>query len=258
MQQETLAFYEEIVWNQRRPMADLLNAQVTFVTPRLAKHYGLEPAGEGMARHDLTGVPARGGLLTQGSILTVGGDDASMVTRGLFVLHDLLRGIVKDPPPGLDVTPVPASPGKSNRSVAMERVTSKSCGGCHSKFEPLAFALEKFDGLGAYSEKDEHGNPLREDGEILFPGEAEPVAFQTSAELMDLLAGSDRVKQTITWKLTQFALGRPLTAEDAPILAGIHEKAQAAGGTYESLVHAIVDSDLIQMTRTVDGQLAAN
>ena len=38
MRNETLAFFEEIVWKQNRPLTDLLNAQITFVTPRLAKH----------------------------------------------------------------------------------------------------------------------------------------------------------------------------------------------------------------------------
>ncbi|HAV62748.1 MAG TPA: hypothetical protein DCY13_10315, partial [Verrucomicrobiales bacterium] len=229
----------------------------TFLTPRLARHYGLEPQGGELSRYDLTDVASRGGLLTHGSILTVGGDDASMVTRGLFVLHDLLRGVVKDPPPGLDVTPVPASPGKSNRTVSMGRINNKSCGGCHAKFEPLAFALEKYDGLGAFHEKDEHGNELREDGSILFPGAAEARTYTTTAELMDQLAGSNRVKQTLTWKLAQFALGRPLTAHDAPVLESIHQMAKDAGGTYESVVTAIVMSDLVQMTRTEEGQLAA-
>ena len=70
---------------------ELLDAQFTFVTPRLAQHYGLKAQGAGLQRYDLSKIPERGGLLTQGSILTVGGDEASMVTRGLFILHDLLR-----------------------------------------------------------------------------------------------------------------------------------------------------------------------
>ena len=173
-----------------------------------------------------------------------------MVTRGLFVLHDLLRGSVMAPPVGLDTTPVPAKPGMSNRRVSEQRIADVKCGGCHVKFEPLAFGLEKFDGLGAFHNKDEHGNTLREDGEILFPGTIKPVAYKTSAELMDLLAKSDRVRESLTWKVTQFALGRPLVAADARIIKDIHTKAWKNGGTYESLVTAIVMSDLVQMTRT--------
>ena len=187
MRQETLAFFRHVVWEQGRPLSDLFNAQLTFATPRLAKHYGLKPKGSGISRYDLSSVPARGGLLTQGSVLTVGGDNASMVTRGLFVFHDLLRGVVKDPPPGVDTTPVPSKPGLPQRRISEQRMANKSCKGCHVRFEPLAFGFEKFDGLGVFQEKDRYGNQLREDGEILFPGSAKPVAYQSSAELMDLL-----------------------------------------------------------------------
>ncbi len=258
MRAETLEFFEEIVWKQNRPLADLLNARFTFVTPRLAKHYGLPldklPAGDGEAdkpvRYDLASLPSRGGLLSHGSILTVGGDEASMVTRGLFLMHELMRGVVRNPPPCVDTTPVPAKPGLTRRAIAESRIANKSCTGCHAKFEPLAFGLEKFDGLGTYHETDEHRNKLRDDGSILFPGQDKSVAYGTSAELMDLLAKSDRVRESLTWKLTQFALARPLGAEDAPIVADIHRAAQQGGGTYASLITAIVQSDLVRMSRS--------
>jgi hypothetical protein len=250
MRTETLAFFDEIVWTQNRPMSDLLNAQVTFATPQLARHYGLKPADDGLTRYDLKETPGRGGLLTHGSVLTVGGDEASMVTRGLFVMQDLLRGVVKDPPPCVDTTPVPTKAGLTQRAIAEARIADKNCGGCHAKFEPLAFGLEKFDGLGAFHDKDRHGNTLREDGQILIPGEARAVKYKSSSELMDLLAGSDRIRQTLTWKVAQFAMGRPLVAADAPVLAKIHEAAWKAGGTYPNLVRAIVTSDLVQMSQT--------
>lgn len=250
MREETRAFFKEVVWHQNRPLSDLLNAQFTFATPRLAIHYGLKPKGAGLQQYDLSSVPARGGLLTQGSVLTIGGDDASMVTRGLFVLQGILRGAVKDPPPGLDTTPVPSKPGLSQRHIAEQRIANTACAGCHVKFEPLAFGLEKFDGLGAFHDKDEHGNQLRDDGEILFPGAAKPVSYQSSSELMNLLADSPRVKKSITWKMAQFALGRPLVAADARMIDQIHEAATEKGGSYSSLMIAIVKSDLVQMTRT--------
>ncbi len=260
MRAETLAFFEDIVWTQRRPMSDLLNAQVTFATPRLAHYDGIPmpdqevaPAADAQQqfiRVDLTNVAARGGLLTQGSTLTIGGDDASMVTRGLFVMHELLRGVVKDPPPCVDATPTPSQPGLTQRAIAEQRLSNTSCLGCHAKFEPLSFGLERFDGLGAFHVKDEFGNDLREDGKILFPGESQSIDYQTSAELMNLLAGSDRVKESITWKMAQFAVGRPLSAEDAGVMADIHKTSQAAGGTWSEIMTAIVLSDLVQKTLT--------
>ena len=67
---------------------------------------------------------------------------------------------------------------------------------------------------------------------------------------MNLLAESERVRETITWKLTQFAIGRPLMAADARVVDAIHRVAQKDGGTYGSLITAIISSDLVQMTRT--------
>ena len=252
MRQETLAYFEEVVWKEKQPLSALLNSPVTFATPELAKFYALTPVAvdAGQQQYNLSKVPGRGGLLTHGSVLTVGGDDASMVTRGLMVMHELLRGVVKDPPPCVDTTPIPTKPGLTQRSIAMERIANASCGGCHEKFEPLAFGLEKFDGVGAYHEKDEHGNRLRDDGEILFPGTAVPVKYASTGELMDLLANSDRVSQSLTWKVTQFSLGRPLVAEDATIVDKIHKTAQKNGGTWSALLTAIVDSDLVRRTRT--------
>ena len=250
MRAETIAFFDDVVWKQNRPLADLLNAKLTYATPRLARHYGLPVQGGGLARYDLKSVPERGGLLTQGSVLTIGGDEASMVTRGLFVLRDLLRSGVKDPPPSVNTEPVPSKAGLTQRNIARKRIADKTCGGCHIKFEPLAFGLEKFDGIGAFHEKDEHGNTLRDDGEILFPGTAKTVPYDSSAELMNLLAGSDRVQQCLTWKVAQFALGRPLGPADSRTLDKVHQAAQKGGGTYASLMRAIIKSDLVQKTQT--------
>ncbi|MEM1069206.1 MAG: DUF1592 domain-containing protein [Planctomycetota bacterium] len=250
MRTETIEFFREIVWKSERPLSDLLSAQFSYMTPALAKHYGIDAQGETFGRYDLANIPSRGGLLTQGSVLTIGGDDASMVTRGLFVLNDLLFSEVGDPPPGLDTTPVPTSPGNTHRAIAMERIKSESCGGCHSRFEPLAFGLEKYDGLGSFHEQDEHGNSLREDGEILFPGEATSTRYSNSAEMMTLLAKSERVGECLTRKVTQFAIGRPLFAADARIVREIHRVSKEKGGTYRSVVTAIVMSDLVQKTRT--------
>ncbi|MEM9586503.1 MAG: DUF1592 domain-containing protein [Planctomycetota bacterium] len=263
MRRETLAYFDEVVWNRDAPLAQLLDADVTFVTRRLARHYrlpettlaGIDQRLDGkpddhLTRVDLSDVPERGGLLTQGSVLTIGGDEASTVTRGLFVMHDLLRGVVKDPPPCVDTTPVPTKPGFSMRSIAESRIANASCGGCHSKFEPLAFGLEPFDGLGSFATVDRHGNQLRSDGNLLVPGEAEPREFDTSGELMELLAKNGRVRQSLTWKLVQYALGRPIRAADVSHVKQIHANAEEGGGRYRDLVSAIAASDLVRMTPT--------
>jgi hypothetical protein len=243
MRRETLAYARHLLWEEKRPLGDLLNARVTFLTPALAKHYGLPPKEEAFTKYDLSETP-RGGLLTQGSLLTIGGDEASMVTRGLFVLNDLLRGSVKDPPAEVDTTPVPSSPGLSQRTVAEKRMQDKACAGCHAKFEPLAFGLEPYDGLARFSLKDHFGNSLREDGRILIPGAGKPATYQNSRALMDLLAKSPRVRETIIWKIAQFALGRPIATSDRPHLESIISRTKD-DPTYQNVILELTTSPLI-------------
>ena len=153
-------------------------------------------------------------------------------------------------PVDIDTTPIPSRPGLSHRGAAQQRIDNKSCGGCHSKFEPLAFGLERDDGLGAFHVRDPHGNDLREDGEVLFPGEAKPRPFKTSAELMDLLANSERVRESLTWKIAQFSLGRPLAAREAQTVENIHRESQKQGGTWQAVIGALIMSDLVRTTPT--------
>src|SRR5690606_27031153 len=96
--------------------------------------------------------------------------------------------------------------GLPQRKVAEERLANPSCGGCHAKFEPFAFAFERFDGVGAYREVDEFGNALRDDGDIVLPGREEPITYKNLKELTTALARSDRFRETLTLKLTQFAI----------------------------------------------------
>ena len=67
---------------------------------------------------------------------------------------------------------------------------------------------------------------------------------------MNLLARSDYVQQCLTWKVAQFALGRPLGQPDAFALDKVHREAKKGGGTYASLIRAIIQSDLVQKTQT--------
>ena len=246
MRRETLETFRDWVWERDGPLAGLLNVPYTYASPRLTRHYNLTPKKSAWAKYDLSKDKTRGGILTHGSVLTVGGDNASMVTRGLFVLRDLLFSEVGDPPPGLDLTPVPTRAGLTHRDVAIERIENESCGGCHRRFEPLAFALERYDGLGSYRETDEYGNQLRWDGEILFPGDAQPRAYESASEMMDLLAGSDRVAECLSRKVMQYTLGRPLDATDA---AGVRAVFKAAGGrkaTYPSIVTELLLSETLR------------
>lgn len=250
MQAETLAYFESVAWEQDRPLVELYSAQETWASELLAAHYGLPDPQPGIVGYDVSSIPERGGLLTQGSLLTIGGDDASMVARGLFVLHDLLCGTIESAPPGVDTTPVPPEPGKSNRMIAETRLENGSCGGCHAQFEPFSFGLEPFDSTGVYAEMDEFGNELRQDGQLYLPGEPGSVSYESIGELNTVIAESTRARECMVLKMTQYALGRPLLQTDTCVLSEIDSQATADGGTYRATLEAIATSELMRMQRT--------
>ena len=101
--QETELFFDSIL-REDRSVLDLLRANYTFVNERLAKHYGIPNVyGSRFRRVTLDDDSERGGLLRQGSILTVTSyaTRTSPVVRGKWVLDNLLG--VPPPPPLPDV-----------------------------------------------------------------------------------------------------------------------------------------------------------
>lgn len=243
MKDETLAYWEHIVWEEERSLSTLFTSERAFITPGLAAHYGIDVAPSEDGSYDLSGVPERIGLLTQGSIATIGGNTASMVSRGLFLLENFLCSEIGSPPPGIDTTPPPVEPGASQRTASEGRVENPSCGGCHSRMEPLSWGIERYDATGAYAEIDPLGNDLLQDGSVIFPGRSGgPVPYATTAELAALFGESDEVMSCMAQKSTQFAMGRPLhrgEKADGCTLAAIDERFLASAGTYADLMVAI-------------------
>ena len=101
--QETELFFDSVL-REDRSVLDLLRANYTFVNERLAKHYGIPHVyGSHFRRIALDKDSERGGLLRQGSILTVTSyaTRTSPVVRGKWILDNLLG--VPPPPPLPDV-----------------------------------------------------------------------------------------------------------------------------------------------------------
>ncbi len=239
MVEETRGYFAALVWDDNRALMDLFNAQEAWLTPELATHYGLEPAGEGLQRYDVSDTPERGGLLTQGSLLTIGGNESSMVARGLFVFEKVLCQHPTSPPPGVDTTPPPLEPGLSQRDVAQTRIDNPSCTGCHVQFEPLAFGLGRYRADGTASDMDDQGNVLREDGYMILPGAGEEVTYETSEEMMAALAGADATRECLAEKATQFAVGRAVTGDDTCTMEELQTRFADSAGTWRDLAVAI-------------------
>ncbi len=239
MVEETHSFFDALVWNDVRPLMDLFIAQEAWLTPELATHYGLEPQGEGMQRYDVSSRPERGGLLTQGSMLTIGGNESSMVARGLFLFESVLCQHPTSPPPGVDTTPPDIAPGSSQRDISETRTTNPTCAGCHLQFEPLSWGLGRYQADGTFAEQDHLGNPLREDGFMRLPGSFDDIAYDNAAQMMTLLAEADATRECMASKTTQFAIGRAPTGADACTMQQLQMRFADSDGTWRDLVVSI-------------------
>jgi hypothetical protein len=123
----------------------------------------------------------------------------------------------------------------TRRTYSEERLANEACAGCHGQFDPFAYALEPFDGIGRFRTEDAAGNPLRSDGEVFGRRFADPAGYA------DVLAGAPQVLECLTKKQLQFALGRPLEAADDAVLAEVQERFARGGATYLALVRAIAE-----------------
>src|SRR5262249_30239742 len=133
------------------------DAPYTFLNQRLAEFYQVKGVkGHEFRKVDLTGTQ-RGGVLAQGSVLTVSSyaNRTSPVLRGKWILENLLNAPPPPPPagvPGLDERPRGES--VSLRAQLEKHRANPTCAACHARMDPLGFALENFDAIGRWRTND--------------------------------------------------------------------------------------------------------
>ena len=154
--QETEMFFESIL-REDRSVLDLLHANYSFLNERLAKHYGIPNVyGSRFRRVTFENGEMRGGLLRQGSILTVTSyaTRTAPVIRGKWILSNLLG--VPPPPAPPDVPALKERDAVSNASSMRERMAehraNPACAGCHKLMDPVGFSLENYDAVGTMAD----------------------------------------------------------------------------------------------------------
>jgi mono/diheme cytochrome c family protein len=242
-QRETELFVGSTL-REDRSVADLLNADYTFVNERLARHYGIPGIyGTRFRRVTLPNPDQRGGLLGQGALLVTTSypDRTSPVLRGKFLLNNIFGLPVPPPPAGVDTNLAGDKPGaapKTMREKLAQHRSSPTCNSCHSLIDPLGFALENFDVIGGWRTIDEAGRPVDATGETL--GGAKIDGLRGLRSL--LLEQPEQFPRTVTDKLMAYALGRRVEYYDRPEIRKIVRDAAAQNYRWSSLIIGIVKS----------------
>ncbi|MGZ3343298.1 MAG: DUF1592 domain-containing protein [Caulobacteraceae bacterium] len=244
---ETEMLFASVVKEDRK-VTDLLDANYTFVDDRLASHYGIPGVqGSYMRRITLPDDSPRRGLLGQGAILTATSvaDRTSPVTRGKWVVENILGVPVPAPPPGVQTDFVATSTLSGPQTLRQKFEAHRknpTCAACHQIMDPIGFALEPFDLTGKWRDKDS-GLPIDASGQLQ---DGTPINGPAGLR-QALLDRKDSFMSTVTKKLMMYGIGRTLTYSDMPAVRAAVRQAQAKDGRFSELVLAVVRSPGFQM-----------
>ncbi|PHQ36701.1 DUF1592 domain-containing protein [Rhodopirellula bahusiensis] len=259
---ETRAFFTELL-NANLPLTNLIDSEFTFVNRRLASHYQIaEVAGQHMRKVSLPEGSHRGGVLTQAAVLktTANGTVTSPVTRGNFVLTNLLGTPASSPPPGVGSIE-PDTRGKTTiREILTAHRDNESCNACHRKIDPPGFALECFDPIGSYrthyratgagegffaklSGKSFHqGPPADASGAT-----ADGVDFSGIDEFKQALMNQkEQVARQFVSQLVVYSTGGEIQFADRDVIEGILRANESQDYPARDLLHAVIQSRLFR------------
>ncbi len=264
MLKETELFVQSILREDRSVM-DLITADFTYLNETLARHYGVTDTNGSMAGRPVNEPPgqpirgpefvrvtfsdsSRGGLLTQGSILTVTSNPTrtSPVKRGRWVLEQILGSPPPGPPP--NVPELPASEAVVASTTVRQRLEehrkNPACANCHAKMDPIGFALENFDAVGAYREKD-GAFDIDASGEF-----SDGTKFSGVNDLKSIItARRAEVARCLCEKLMTYALGRGIEYYDRPVIEKILKSIETEDYRFSVLVTQIVKSEAFRQRR---------
>ena len=264
MLKETELFVESI-FHEDRSVLELLDADYTFLNKELANHYGITdthgnwmgqketvPGGEAIKDKEFQRVAlqgdSRGGILTHASVLTATSNPTrtSPVKRGRWVLEQILGSPPPPPPP--DVPELEEDQDAITGTTLRERLEQHredpACANCHAKMDPIGFALENYNAIGAFRKKE---GELKIDTTAILP---DGTSFDGIADLKQIL--KDRKQQFVrclTEKMLTYALGRGLEYYDRPTIDRIVAQLEVEDYRSSVLITEIVKSDPFRLRR---------
>lgn len=221
MYEESIRFFVDL-FQRDGSVLELLNADHTFLNEALAKHYGI-PGVTGNEWRRVDGVKrqGRGGILTMATVLSTqsGASRTSPILRGNWLVETLLGDKLPKPPKNVPQLPdSEADTGDLTLRQTIEKHSSvPECAVCHVRIDPFGFALEQYDAIGRWREKDLGGRDIDPRAQLKW---RDDTILNGVEGLRNYLLGKrrDDVVRTFCRKMLGYALGRGLKLTDGPLL----------------------------------------
>ncbi len=250
--QEMLLWFRSLVRDDKSVL-ELLTADYTYANERLAEHYGIDGIyGSRLRPVALDTLVPRHGLFGKGGLMTATAfnNRTSPVLRGKWVLENLVNMPPPAPPEDVPALEVEADGKALTLKEAMEKHRANPvCAGCHKLMDPIGFALENFDAIGAYrTHYVEADAPVDVSG-LLFDGSP----YGSSGEFrQEFMKHAGRVVHTATEKVLTYALGRGLEYYDQPAVRQIVADSAASRYRWSSVIIGVIESTPFQYRRVTD------
>jgi hypothetical protein len=222
---------------------DLLTSNRSFLNERLALHYHL-PNVRGGEFREVTVPDYRRGLLGKGAVLmtTSYANRTSVVLRGAYVLDKFLGTPPQAPPPGVPAF-AESQEGADQLTVRARMESHRaqpSCNACHAIIDPIGLAMENFNALGQWRDKDiDAGTPIDANGRL-----ADGTAVHGVNDLRNHLAQhAPQFMETFTGNRLSYGLGRGLEFSDLPTVRAIVRDTAKDNYRFSAIVLGIVNSE---------------
>jgi hypothetical protein len=244
MLEETRRFIEAIVLEQNAPIPLLLTADFSFIDSSLASLYGLnltpERDAQGFARVDLSATPRRG-LLHQASWLV---SKSFREPRAVWRATNMLELLCENVPPESPevVTDLPMVDHLPTARARLAAFTARAdCMECHAILNPLGFAFDHFDGLGAFRETDD-GFPIDTTGRLR-SFEGHNFEFASSTELVQQVGANPDFAKCYVQRWIETWAGLENSALAAADYASRWAAAKAANSGSRDAILAWIESE---------------
>lgn len=238
---QPIFFFREI-FAKKNSVLDFLDSKFTIATRRLANLYQMKverSVTQQPVRVELAEGSNRGGLLGMAAVMAVSSHPyrTSPVLRGAWVLDSILGTPPPPPPPNvpaLEDDRKSAAPRSVRERLSLHR-ENPACASCHSRIDPLGFALDNYDVIGRWR-TEEGGKPVDPSGEL-----PDGTRINGPGELRSILMErKDLFVRNLTTKMLGYALGRGLTLKDSCAVDSIVAEVKAKDYDAQRLVQAIV------------------
>jgi hypothetical protein len=242
MHEEVQQFLAFEIFDGPGTWTDAMTAPYTFVNGPLAAFYGMS----GVSGNTFVKVPTdatkRIGFLTQAGVMagTTHSNTTNPVTRGSFVVQKLMCNKISLP--SGDILAMVKPPDPYSAPTARQRFTMHKtqpvCAGCHSQMDPVGFALENFDPMGTWRDK-ENGITIDASGSLPATGQM----VSGPVDLVQKLAAADQTQFCFATHWMDFAYGRSTGVGDECATAAVEVAFQKSGYNVKQMLLALTQTD---------------